>query len=85
MALYRKRPVVIEAIQYTGKNYEEIRDFVGDSYGEWDDRTNAIFIKTLEGDMRADVGAFIIKGVSSEFYPCREEIFIKTYEAVEEQ
>ena len=85
MALYRKRPVVIEAIQYTGKNYKEIRDFIGDSYGEWDDRTNAITIKTLENDMRADVGSYIIKGVAGEFYPCKEEIFVKTYESVEDQ
>lgn len=84
MALYRKRPVVIEAIQWTGKNYEQLRHFIGDKLVEGS-RDQSFLIRTLEGDMKASLGDFIIKGVSGEFYPCKEEIFIKTYEAVEDQ
>ena len=47
-----------------------------DSKGEY------IIIKTLEGDMRADIGDYIIKGVSGEFYPCKPDIFEKTYEPI---
>lgn len=81
---YRKKPVVIEAIQWTGKFDRNMSLFVG---------TNAtisgtaepfeMLIHTLEGDMRADIGDFIIKGVNGEFYPCKPDIFAKTYEAVE--
>lgn len=75
----RKIPVEVEAIQWTGDNFNEIKDFVTrnlfiDAEG--------IGIKTLEGDMRATIGDFIIKGVDGEFYPCKEDIFWKTYEVV---
>ncbi len=51
---------------------------------ENDKRLNGLYIETLEGNMRADVGDYIIKGVNGEFYPCKPDIFEKTYEPVED-
>lgn len=83
---YRKKPVVIEAIQYTVRNVYDILDFVGDKLAmETDsDATGCvsvkIAIKTLEGDMIVSPGDYVIKGISNEFYPCKPDIFEKTYE-----
>lgn len=88
---YRKRPVVIEAIQYTGRNRDEILDFIGDAFDSYrqrgyeqstGNREHILFIKTLEGVMEASVGDFIIRGIDGEFYPCKPDIFKKTYEIV---
>lgn len=76
---YRKRPVVIEAVQWTGRNLDEIRLFAPDSTSYSKD---ALTIYTLEGAMQASVGDFIIKGVDGEFYPCKPDIFLKTYNEV---
>ena len=82
MAKYRKKPVVIEAIRRTGNNEKEIIDFVSNgTYYINRDGGDAI-IRTLEGDMIASVGDYIIKGVNGEFYPCKPNIFHKTYEEV---
>lgn len=52
--------------------------------GLWIDLAEGtLMIRTLEGDMRANLGDWIIKGVNGEFYPCKPDIFLKTYEAVE--
>lgn len=84
MPRFRKRPVEIEAIQFTGGNIEEIWDTfgAGDIYGPVEDDPCA-YILTLEGEMRCNVGDYIIKGVKGEFYPCAEEIFYATYDTVE--
>jgi len=76
---YRKKPVSIEAIQYDGNNAKEILDFAGTSNGVCIS-DGSLLIKTLEGTMTASVGDFIIKGVNGEFYPCKPDIFEKTYE-----
>ncbi len=86
---YRKKPVVIEAVQWTGLNLKEIEDFVGQAldYEIYDTAYQAgvappkvrVIIHTLEGDHEAKVGDYIIKGV----YPCKPDVFAKTYEAVE--
>ena len=60
---------------------DAILDWIGDS-AAWHDGTD-IFIPTLEGVMRASVGDWIIKGVNGEFYPCKPDIFEKTYEPAE--
>jgi hypothetical protein len=77
---FRKKPVVIEAIEYTGKNGADVGLFVG-----YADRNaeNQFVIDTLEGKMLANPGDFIIKGVQGEFYPCKPDIFAATYEAAE--
>lgn len=77
MAKFRKKPVVIEAVQWTGSNGNEIVRFItGLPDAEAFDET----IKTLEGEMHASVGDWIIKGVKGEFYPCKPDIFEATYE-----
>jgi len=75
---YRKKPVVIEAIQFDG-NFDEVEAFVG---GDAEFRDGQLVIATLEGAMRADPHDWIIRGVKGEFYPCKPDIFAATYEAV---
>ncbi len=72
-----KKPVTIEAILLTGDNNLDALMFV-DEYGAEIIEGN-FFIKTLEGNMKADVGDYIIKGVKGEFYPCKPDIFLATY------
>ena len=82
---YRKKPVEIEAIQYTGKNDNEIIKFTNNNaYFEHNFFTGnkVMFIKTLEGNMQVSIGDFVIKGVNGEFYPCKPDIFARTYEEV---
>ena len=78
---YRKKPVTIEAIQWTGKNLSEIDNFVCVSIAN---KGTILIIHTLEGDMEASIGDYIIKGVNGEFYPCKPDIFDKTYEEATE-
>lgn len=79
---YRKKPIVIEAVQWNGENLSECGEFLGKSPKEFHIETDEIIIHTLEGDMIASNGDYIIKGVSGEFYPCKPDIFEKTYEEV---
>jgi hypothetical protein len=85
---YRKKPVIIEAIQFfngDGSNtVRECIDFVGNSV-MYDNETHSLIIVTLEGDMYVSDGDFIIKGISGEFYPCKPDIFVLTYEALENE
>lgn len=78
---YRKKPIIIEAIQFTGKNKNEIAKFVGKSFMEWINHPE-IGIATIEGNMHAKPNDWIIKGVKGEFYPCKPDIFEQTYEKV---
>lgn len=79
---YRKKPVVIEAVQFDGtiESVEEL--MIPEVSQELGSKT--LQIPTLEGVMTASPGDFIIKGVNGEFYPCKPDIFEKTYERVEE-
>lgn len=79
---YRKKPVVIEAVRWTGKNIDEVCFFTGRTGGELMYDHGRLLIKTLEGDMFAETGDYIIKGVAGEFYPCKPDIFAQTYEEV---
>lgn len=81
-----KKPVKIQAVQWTGYNYAEIRDFVGDGRSKLLGSYNSpdLVISTLEGDHHALVGDWIIRGVKGEFYPCKADIFAETYEEVNE-
>ena len=76
---YRKKPVVIEAVQWVGDNANEVTAFLGGA-AWW--TTIGPIIATLEGDLHASVGDFIIKGVKGEFYPCKPDIFEATYERI---
>ena len=80
---YRKKPVVIEAVQFTGSNQAELTEFTKDAIHTKFDGTS--YVPTLEGDMQVVQGAYVIKGVQGEFYPCKPDIFELTYEAVEEK
>lgn len=80
MARCRKLPIVIEAVQWTGENYEEIKQFAGESFICWHYNHDSISIQTLEGVMSASKGDWIIKGIKNEFYPCKPDVFEKTYE-----
>lgn len=76
---YRKKPIVVEAIQYTDDNLLEVMKFCGEGktlFGSY------LYIVTLEGNMRVNVGDYVIKGVRGECYPCEKSIFEETYEAV---
>jgi hypothetical protein len=78
---YRKKPVVIEAVEYErDKNISSCMDFCPDMIYNQED--NEYDIVTLEGRMRISKGDYIIKGVNGEFYPCKPDIFRKTYEEV---
>ena len=78
---YRKKPVVVEAVLWNGNNYKEVIDFAENKI--WFDALGNIWIATLEGDMIAKKGDYIIKGVQGEFYPCKPDIFAETYEEIE--
>lgn len=90
MAKFRKKPVVIEAIELTKMNWDAITDLLGMENwrsGKWwaNPLKNEVGIVTLEGTMVASAGDWIIKGVAGEFYPCKPDIFAKTYESVEQE
>lgn len=95
MHKYRKKPVVIEAIQFDGLNGYEIKRFAGSAViTDIDDAAYqagiappimSVHIETLEGTMRADVGDYVIQGVNGEIYPCKPDIFAKTYELAESE
>ena len=89
---YRKKPVMIEAMQLTDESAYAVLDWLTESNVEHyplaqapdEEVMSAIVIGTLEGDMRADMGDWIIRGVQGEFYPCKPDIFEATYEEVGE-
>lgn len=79
----RKKPVVIECMKWTGENSVAVKDFCGDKVKFFPDVVlgcSVAAITTLEGTMTATPGDIIIKGVNGEFYPCKPDIFEKTYE-----
>jgi hypothetical protein len=82
---YRKRPVVIQAIQWTGDNIHEIWDAFGaaDVYGPTEMNPDYLIISTLEGKVHARIEDWIIRGVKGELYPCKPDIFEATYESVD--
>jgi len=88
---FRKKPVVIEAVQWTGDNLSEIIEFSGlhpsAANLTWEQYESLVAreglkIFTLEGPHLASIGDWIIKGVNGEFYPCKPDIFEKTYDSV---
>ena len=92
---YRKKPVIVEAVRFTNLNATDIVQWIGEDKAKLNLESDiawklgkappifSITICTLEGDMKAMYGDYIIKGVHGEFYPCKPDIFEKTYEAVE--
>lgn len=85
MKKYRKKPVVIDAIQVPDRGADPsgaLIDLVQEQGWVGDD--DGILIKTLEGDMLASPGDYIIRGVKGEYYPCKPDIFAATYDEVVE-
>ena len=94
---YRKKPVIIDALQWNGENHRSMWEFLGGSPDEYIKTSGKHFIidhqavkggliiRTLEGDMKANIGDYIIKGVNGEYYPCKPDIFKKTYDMVESE
>jgi hypothetical protein len=83
---FRKKPVEIEAVKFDGWNWAECYQFMSDEvlfFPQVLEEREKIEIKTLEGTMTASRGDWIIKGVNGEFYPCKPDIFQKTYDIVE--
>jgi hypothetical protein len=83
IGFYRKKPVVISAVQFTGSNHDELRAFGAIVVVNGD---NTIIGTLEDGPMGevvhvATVGDYIIKGVHGEFYPCKPDIFKETYDA----
>jgi hypothetical protein len=85
MAKYRKRPVVVEAHQLNVVNMEYLEEWCHGSIKgiSLPKAERCIDIQTLEGEMRAEIDDYIIKGVNGEFYPCKPDIFEKTYDFIE--
>ena len=86
MSKFRKKPVVIDAVQYDG-NFRCLDIFSLSEVGHFKPRKDEngeryILIPTLEGEMKASLGDYIIRGINGEYYPCKPDIFEKTYEAV---
>jgi len=92
---FRKKPVVIEAIQWTGDNLEDIIKFTGLHHSalKWTwvkthmaliQQQEGLKIFTLEGSYMATIGDYIVKGVKGEFYPCKPDIFEETYDEVKD-
>jgi len=80
---YRKKPVIVEAIQFTGDNGKEIQDWVNNEVWLSSIVSPFLSILTLEGEMKGTVGDYIIKGAQGEFYPCKPDIFEQTYEVIQ--
>ena len=80
MAKYRKKPIVIEAVEYIGQKPEEILLELGGTRGLWTNAEGNLCIKTPEGIMTANKGDYIIKGIKGELYPCKPDIFQKSYD-----
>ena len=87
MTQYRKKPVIIEAIQFNRNNWNEILEFTNNTAHtitiekRMDGKCTCI-IPTLEGEHIANEGDYIIKGVKGEYYPCKQDIFEMTYEQI---
>jgi hypothetical protein len=85
-ALWRKKPVVIQAVEWNGRNRHELIVWLGippEVVCASNPLGQTLVIKTLEGEMTASVGDYIIRGVKGEFYPCKPDIFAATYEPAE--
>ena len=78
----KKKPIKVEAIQWTGSNSKEIANFINDAvFYKYKD--SELYIYTLEGVHCASKMDWVVKGVDGEFYPCKPDIFELTYEAAE--
>ncbi|HEV2079418.1 MAG TPA: hypothetical protein VGR19_05925 [Allosphingosinicella sp.] len=92
MSRFRKKPVVIEAVQYLGNGNTKDHDVPKWMWEAFENKTlqptngcDPLYIKTLEGDHLCSPGDWIIRGTKGELYPCKPDIFAEIYEPVEDQ
>ena len=83
MAKYRKKPVVVEALQWTGNNTKEVLSFAW-PYVEYRERYKDLLVCLEAGELCVEPGDYIVKGIDDKFYPCKPDIFAATYELVQE-
>ena len=87
MAKYKKKPVIIDAVQLTNTNYKEVKDFAGDAVSHLVTKLNYgpsyCSVHTLEGILKAMAGDFIVKGGNGEFRPVREDVFPTLYDRID--
>jgi hypothetical protein len=98
MKRYRKKPIEVEVQRWTGQNHIQMYNFLESQSANYDKDikdqganfyidhfkvSGGLVIKTLEGEHKASIGDYIIKGIKGEFYPCKPEIFEQTYEEVQ--
>jgi len=77
---FRKKPVVVEAVKWTGANVDEVLGFILAKGSARRGAGNVLHIDTLEGTMTANAGDWIVCGVKGEFYPVKPDIFVETYD-----
>ncbi|RMI79777.1 hypothetical protein ABNB56_07210 [Streptococcus iniae] len=84
MKKYRKKPIEVDAIQWTGENIDEMCLFLGSNNLtiERSPTKNHLYFWTSQGMALAKKGDYIIKEIDGEFYPCKEKIFSKTYDKI---
>ena len=94
MPKFRKKPIVIEALEWDGSHHRGMFEFLGGSsdqaisgygnhfYIDHSKVEGGLILKTLEGEHKASIGDYVIKGISGEYYPCKPDIFKATYEQV---
>lgn len=87
----RKKPLIVDVVKFDAKNPKLVREaekFAGDSFKSYQEHyasdVRVFYIETLEGEMKISNGDYIIKGVNGEFYPCKPDIFEKTYNIIPE-
>ena len=80
---FRKKPIIVEAIQWTGNNVEELNNFASGSSCFISFAYDRVYIETLEGTMYAISGDWVIKGIKNEVYPCNLDVFKATYEPLD--
>lgn len=80
MPYYRKKPIPVEARQFTGDNFQELQYWNNDFIALSDYSEDAFCVHTLDGPIRGERGDYIVKGVRGEFYICQKDIFEETYE-----
>ncbi len=80
---YRKKPVIIEAMQFTNEDKDRVKNWITcNTSADFQGTEPILNIQTLEGIMIANIGDYIIKGVKGEYYPCKPDIFHLTYEEI---
>lgn len=88
---YRKKPVVVEAVQYLGSDtsvpFSERTNWLFNAVynGDVYQKDGELYIRTLEGNLHVSEYDYIIRGINNELYPCKPDVFERTYELIKER